>query len=81
VSQANEQSFSRILKSALYRATDCASDPICYNTEDGQGVGGLNMGACYSCCLVPENACEEFNSFLDRSLIIDSEYGYFKNSM
>lgn len=79
VSQANEQSFSRILKSALFRATDCASDPICYNTEDGQGVGGLNMSACYSCCLVPENACEEFNSFLDRSLLIDNEYGYFKD--
>lgn len=81
VSQANEKSFSRILKSALFRANDCASDPICYNTEDGQGVGGLNMSACYSCCLVPENACEEFNCFLDRSLLIDNEYGYFKESL
>jgi len=79
VSQATEKDFSRLLSSALFRASDCASDPICYNTEDGQGVGGLNMGACYSCCLVPENACEEFNSFLDRSILIDKEYGYFKN--
>lgn len=81
VSQANEPSFTKLLKSALYRATDCASDPICYNTEDGQGVGGLNMAACYSCTLVPENACEEFNSFLDRSLLIDDEYGYFKDAL
>lgn len=77
VSQATELKMLRLLKSALRRATDCASDPICYNTDDGQGIGGLNMAACYSCTLIPENACEEFNSFLDRSLLIDSEYGFF----
>lgn len=79
VSQGNEEVFERILKSALYRATDCASDPICYNTVDGQGVGGLNMAACYSCSLLPETSCEEFNSFLDRGLLIDKEYGFFKS--
>lgn len=78
VSQATEKNFDRILDAALYRAEDCASDPICYNTEDGQGVGGLNMAACYSCSLLPENSCEEFNSFLDRSLLIDDNYGFFK---
>lgn len=81
VSQCNEPSFTKLLKSALYRATDCASDPICYNTEDGQGIGGLNMAACYSCMLLPETACEEFNSFLDRSIVIDSDYGYFKTNI
>jgi hypothetical protein len=79
VSQAPEARMLRLLKSALRRATDCASDPICYNTDDGQGIGGLNMAACYSCTLIPENACEEFNSFLDRSLLIDTEYGFFKD--
>jgi len=79
VSQATEHNFSKLLYAALYRATDCASDPICYNTQDGQGVGGLNMAACYSCTLVPENACEEFNSFLDRSLLIDNDFGFFQN--
>lgn len=77
VSQAPEARMIRLLKSALRRATDCASDPICYNTNDGQGIGGLNMAACYSCTLIPENACEEFNSFLDRSLLMDKEYGFF----
>ncbi|MCF8356599.1 MAG: DUF1998 domain-containing protein [Melioribacteraceae bacterium] len=79
ISQANELSFKKILKSALYRAKDCASDPVCYNTIDGQGVGGLNMAACYSCVLVPDISCEEFNSFLDRALLIDSEFGYFRS--
>lgn len=81
VSQADEPSFTKLLKFALHRANDCASDPICSTTEDGQGVGGLNMAACYSCTLIPENACEEFNSFLDRSLLIDNEYGYFKDAL
>lgn len=77
ISQATDERITRILKSALNRASDCASDPICYNTDDGQGIGGLNMAACYSCALIPENACEEFNSFLDRVLLIDNEYGFF----
>ena len=81
VSKGIEVIFERILKSALFRATDCASDPICYNTVDGQGVGGLNLAACYSCSLLPETSCEEFNSFLDRGLLIDREYGFFKNDI
>ncbi|MCK0125748.1 DUF1998 domain-containing protein [Gelidibacter sp. F2691] len=79
VSQTPEAKMLRLLKSALRRASDCASDPICYNTDDGQGIGGLNMAACYSCTLIPENACEEFNSFLDRSLLIDVDYGFFRD--
>lgn len=78
VSQGKDEVFERILKSALYRATDCSSDPICYNTKDGQGIGGLNMAACYSCTLLPETSCEEFNSFLDRAFLVDKEFGFFK---
>jgi len=78
VSQSDEMTFLKIIKSALKRATDCASDPICYHEQDGQGIGGLNFAACYSCTLVPETACEEFNSFLDRALLIDKEFGFFK---
>ena len=77
ISQGTARHFKRILESALFRAKDCASDPVCYNSIDGQGVGGLNMAACYSCTLLPETACEEFNSFLDRALLIDSNFGFF----
>jgi hypothetical protein len=48
---------------------------------DGQGVGGLNMAACYSCSLLPETSCEEFNSFLDRGLLIDIDNGFFKDNI
>lgn len=75
--------IGKVIKSALHRATDCASDPICYHTElsQGQGVGGTNLAACYSCSLLPETSCEEFNSFLDRALLIDNKFGYFGKSM
>jgi hypothetical protein len=78
VSQANNKDFFRILKSAFNRANDCSSDPICFHS-DGQGVGGLNLAACYSCTLLPENACEEFNSFLDRAVLIHENYGFINN--
>lgn len=79
ISQGNLKHFKRILQSALFRAEDCSSDPVCYNTIDGQGVGGLNMAACYSCTLLPETACEEFNCFLDRALLTDNRFGFFSN--
>jgi hypothetical protein len=77
VSQANPERFAKIIVSALVRAKDCASDPICYHS-DGQGIGGLNLAACYSCGLLPETSCEEFNSYLDRAVLIHREYGYFR---
>ena len=78
VSQANPDRFSKILNSSLARAKDCASDPICYHSE-GQGVGGLNLASCYSCGLLPETSCEEFNSYLDRAMLIDNEFGFYKD--
>jgi len=66
-SQASPERFNEILTRAIERSEDCASDPICYDST-GQGVGEMNQAACYSCALVAENACESFNSFLDRKI-------------
>lgn len=76
-SQANPEAINKILHSAIYRSRDCSSDPVCYHSE-GQGIGGLNFAACYSCSLLPETSCEEFNGFLDRALLVDSDFGFFK---
>lgn len=70
--------IAKIILSAMIRAKDCASDPICYHSS-GQGVGNLNLSACYSCSLLPETSCEHFNCYLDRRLLIDKHYGYTKN--
>lgn len=78
VSQCDDlDNLNRIIKSALERAKDCSSDPICENS-DGQGVENLNLAACYSCALLPDISCEMFNSFLDRRLLIDEDFGFFK---
>ncbi|MBK8516549.1 MAG: DUF1998 domain-containing protein [Saprospiraceae bacterium] len=75
ITQSNPSVFIKIFNSAIFRANDCASDPVCYHS-DGQGIGGLNLAACYSCSLLPETSCEEFNNFLDRALLIDEEFGF-----
>lgn len=79
INQSNPESFKKILQSALYRSRDCASDPVCYHS-DGQGIGGLNLAACYSCSLLPETSCEELNRLLDRAILIDEQFGFFKNA-
>lgn len=76
-SLCDDNKIGKLIQSAITRAKDCATDPICYHTT-GQGVGNLNLSACFSCSLLPETSCELFNSFLDRRLLIDDEYGYFK---
>jgi hypothetical protein len=78
VSQCDDiDNLHRIINSAVERAKDCSSDPICENS-DGQGVENLNLAACYSCTLLPDISCEMFNSFLDRKLLIDKDFGFFK---
>lgn len=70
--------IGKLIESAMIRAKDCATDPICYHTN-GQGVSNLNLSACFSCTLLPETSCEMFNCYLDRRLLIDKGYGYFKD--
>jgi hypothetical protein len=74
----DDNKIGKLIESALIRAIDCATDPICYHTH-GQGVANLNLSACFSCTLLPETSCEKFNCYLDRRILIDKEYGYFKD--
>lgn len=77
-SLCDDNKIGKLIQSAMIRAKDCATDPICYHTS-GQGVGYLNLSACFSCSLLPETSCEMFNSFLDRRVLIDNELGFIKN--
>jgi hypothetical protein len=74
----NLDKLQKIITSALQRAKDCSLDPICYESE-GQGISQLNLAACHSCTLIPDTSCEMSNLFLDRRLVIDEEFGYFKD--
>ncbi len=62
-----------VLKQAFDNAQWCSSDPVCseLGNSQGQGPGSCNLAACHSCALLPETACEEFNRFLDRTIITD----------
>jgi hypothetical protein len=78
ISICDDDRIGKLIESAMIRAIDCATDPICYHTH-GQGVANLNLSACFSCTLLPETSCEKFNCYLDRRILVDKDYGYFKN--
>jgi hypothetical protein len=78
VSQGNSDRLTEILTRGLERMLFCSSDPLCWES-DGQGVFGLNLASCFSCSLVAETACEEMNLGLDRRVLVDDQFGFFKD--
>lgn len=78
--QAQPARLGASLADAIDRASWCSSDPLCIEA-DGSGVDALNLGACHSCCLLPEVSCEEMNVFLDRAVLVgtpgNAAMGYF----
>lgn len=78
VRMAETDVLSGILKSAIEKAVWCSNDPICREMGKlGQGPQGCNLAACYSCALLPETACEHGNRFLDRTVVVDPDLGFF----
>ena len=69
VRQGRCDTFPAIFKKAIESAITCSNDPVC-SLSWGQGRDSLNLSACYSCALIPETSCEEFNVFLDRAMIV-----------
>lgn len=63
-----------IIHKALEKATWCSSDPVCAEAEF-QGTDNCNKAACHNCAIVSETSCEEFNRFLDRSLVTNNSNG------
>jgi hypothetical protein len=63
---------------SLKKSKWCSSDPVCSESNKGQGERGLNQGACHACALISETSCSHFNSLLSRSLLIDKKIGFFK---
>lgn len=82
VKQGEPNVFPRIFKKAVKNAKWCSYDPVCIKSTS-QGFKNLNLSACYSCTLLPETSCEEFNTLLDRAMIVGTlenvELGFFKD--
>lgn len=82
VRQAEARNLVRVFEGAVRGLTWCSSDPLCL-----EGVNSLshplNGAACHACLLAPETSCEEFNSLLDRGLLIGTTMqpglGFFRD--
>lgn len=83
VRQGKHDTFSKIFKKAIDSAKTCSNDPVC-SLSQGQGRDSLNLSACYSCSLIPETSCEEYNCFLDRGVVVGTfenpTIGFFNNT-
>lgn len=69
VRQGRSDTFPSIFNKAIENARTCSNNPVC-SLSQGQGRDSLNLAACYSCTLIPETSCEEFNCFLDRGVVV-----------
>jgi hypothetical protein len=78
--QGRSENLVAVMEDCLTSMMWCSSDPLCL-----EGVHAVsdpaNGAACHSCLLAAETSCEEFNSFLDRALLVGTpehpELGYF----
>lgn len=72
--QGQPKLIEKIIISALERALNCSSDPICWEGDERP-----NYAACFSCAMVSETSCEERNLGLDRRALVDDQFGFFKD--
>lgn len=84
VRQGRSDTFPSIFKKAIESGMACSNDPVC-SLSLGQGRDSLNLAACYSCTLIPETSCEEFNIFLDRGTVVGTfnnpSLGFYHNQI
>ena len=80
VRQGRPDKLSDIIEKAIKKSSWCSSDPVCIESR-GQGLGSLNLAACFACVLLPETSCETGNKFLDRAMLVGlpdkPEIGFF----
>lgn len=80
VRMAEPKIFAYLVDKMMHKAKWCSMDPVCTELGEngGQGYGSMNMACCGHCGLLPETSCENFNSVLDRNILVNrSENGYF----
>ena len=69
-----------LVNNALVSALECSQDPVCAEST-GQGLNNLNLSACHACALVSETSCQYNNTFLDRQLLVNDDYGFFAETI
>jgi hypothetical protein len=59
------------LRRAWDMGTLCSNDPVCAHHDPTDHSGrSLEGAACHGCLFVAEPACERFNRYLDRALVV-----------
>ena len=78
--QGNVGMFLPMFYEAIKSSEWCSSDPLCIKglvSETEETLGA----ACHSCLLAPETSCEEYNRFLDRTMLVGTpenrDIGFF----
>ena len=69
VRQGRAGRMEALVRSAIEAMEWCSSDPLCMKGINSLSEG-MNLAACHSCVLAPETACEHFNRFLDRAMLV-----------
>jgi hypothetical protein len=69
-----------ILARALGAAQWCSLDPVCRESS-GQGTDSLSLAACHACALASETSCTHSNVLLDRALLVDPDFGFFRREV
>jgi hypothetical protein len=77
VRMGNPGFLEQVIEQALRESEWCSNDPVCTEgseiREDDEII--TRLSSCYACSLIPETACESFNLFLDRSLVVAGSLG------
>ena len=80
--QGEAHRIERAVEAAVRAMEWCSSDPLCISGMIA-GSDRLSPAACHACVLAPETACEEYNRFLDRALLVGlpdvSNVGFFSS--
>lgn len=72
--------LARIVRSALFRAGRCSSDPVCAVRTPRDPEDFLHGAACHCCVMASETSCERANRFLDRRFLLSlpgCDLGFF----
>lgn len=80
VRQGTPERMKQLVEDAIRAMEWCSSDPLCMKGISSL-TEGSNLAACHSCMLAPETACEHFNRFLDRAMLVglpgEARVGFF----
>lgn len=85
VRQGRTENFVKLIRKAVQKSMRCSRDPFCAEDDpidksraDIPLYARVNASTCYGCVLLPETSCENVNRLLDRRLLFDKEFGYFR---